>query len=67
VVRTLASHAGNRGSTPRGTTKIKSMAYEYFLSHLQVCKLSLPTQLPTLRLKIRQQYPPQTGGKICLF
>jgi hypothetical protein len=30
VVRTLASHAGNRGSSPRGTTKRKSISYEYF-------------------------------------
>ena len=29
VVRTLASHAGNRGSTPRGTTNMKSDIYKY--------------------------------------
>ncbi len=28
-----ASHAGNRGSSPRGTTKKKSITYNYILSN----------------------------------
>jgi hypothetical protein len=43
----MVSHAGNRGSTPRGTTIIKTISYELFFGNFYSLYNPSPAMPPT--------------------